>query len=299
MVRLALGTAQLGMDYGIAGGGRPSPDAVQRILAAAVDIGVRYFDTACAYGDAERAIGMFLTATRPSDLRVGTKLPQLQTGLGPAELRAAVMSAVDASRRRLGVETIDDLLIHSADNLREYAASIVDVLVGCIEQGLVRRIGVSVYDLADADLAASYAPLVVLQFPFNVFNRRFGGAAAVDRLRAADGEAFARSVLLQGLLVQTPDSAESAVSGSGAWMAEFRRVCASAGMSPLTAAVAFAAARSGADCLVVGVESVAQLFDVAAALHVQPAAGVLDLLSTRLSGVPRAIHDPRAWRRVA
>jgi aryl-alcohol dehydrogenase-like predicted oxidoreductase len=299
MVRLALGTAQLGMDYGIASDGQPSPDAVQRILATAVDLGVRYFDTACVYGDAERAIGTFLSANRPPDLRVGTKLPQLQPGMGPSELRAAIMSAVDASRQRLRVETVDDLLVHSADNLREYAASLVDVLVGCIEQGLVRRVGVSVYDLADAELAASYAPLVVLQFPFNVFNRRFGGAAAVDRLRAVNGEAFARSVFLQGLLVQTPDSAESAVSGSGAWIAKFRQVCASADVTPLTAAVAFAAARSGADCLVVGVESAAQLSDVAAALHDQPHAGVLELLSTQLSGVPRAIHDPRVWRRAA
>ena len=57
-MRLALGTVEFGMDYGVAASsGRPSFDDIAAILDAAEDAGVEFLDTAPSYGDAEILLG--------------------------------------------------------------------------------------------------------------------------------------------------------------------------------------------------------------------------------------------------
>ncbi len=55
---LALGTAQLGLDYGVANrGGKLSAETVDAVVAEALRQGVRCFDTAQAYGESEARLG--------------------------------------------------------------------------------------------------------------------------------------------------------------------------------------------------------------------------------------------------
>ena len=59
--RLVLGTAQLGMSYGIANSmGQPDQDVANAIVREAWDSGICKFDTAQAYGDSERVLGAAL-----------------------------------------------------------------------------------------------------------------------------------------------------------------------------------------------------------------------------------------------
>src|SRR5258708_4578960 len=63
---IALGTVELGLDYGIAAGGeilRPAADEAARLLHRALDLGINLMDTARAYGDSEEIIGRALRAT--------------------------------------------------------------------------------------------------------------------------------------------------------------------------------------------------------------------------------------------
>jgi aryl-alcohol dehydrogenase-like predicted oxidoreductase len=295
--RLALGTAQLGMDYGVANqAGRPSPGQIDRILRTALDLGVDCIDTAAAYGEAEVVIGLFLRDVgRPESLRVCTKVPRLPNGLSGAALCREVGVAVDRSRRRLGLDTLDALLLHAADDLREYGEALVEALVEHRDSGRVRRIGVSVYDEADARVALSYRALEATQFPFSVFDRRVAQSGIVERLRSVGHETFARSSLQQGLLALSPECGQAAVPGSGPWLSRLTEVCGAHHVEPVWAAVGYAAVRSGADYLVVGVESADQLLGLWRALQGCLTAELVRDLDQRFSDVPAAVRDPRRW----
>jgi aryl-alcohol dehydrogenase-like predicted oxidoreductase len=295
--RLALGTAQLGVDYGVANrGGRPPGDEVDRILGTALDLGIEYVDTAAAYGDAEVAIGRFLRAARPSDrLRVGTKTPRFASGLSATALARALAESIDRSRVRLGRDVIDDLLIHAAENLREYGQALVDLLVDHQAAGRVGRIGISIYDADDVRLAMAYPPLAVTQFPFSVFHRELAEQGLADDLRRAGHETFARSALQQGLLTLDPAQGEAAVRGSGTWLARFRDVCAQHDVEPLAAALAYAVSESRADFVVVGVDSSDQLRRLSRLLAIDLPAHFADEVATRLLDVPPPVRDPRLW----
>jgi aryl-alcohol dehydrogenase-like predicted oxidoreductase len=295
--RLALGTAQLGLDYGVANrGGRPSADEIDRILRTALDLGLEYIDTASAYGDAEIALGRFLrTAASAGRVRVGTKTPRFAAGLSAADLARGLAHSVDTSRTRLGRDMLDDLLIHAADNLREYGQTLVDLLVAHCQAGRVGRIGISIYDAEDARLAVSHPVLRATQFPFSVFHRDLAEHGLVDDLHRAGHETFARSALHQGLLTLEPAQGERAVSGSGLWVARFRDVCTQHGIEPIDAALAYAMSRSRADFVVVGVDSSDQLQRLSRVLSGHLPAGFTDQIATRLAAVPLSVRDPRLW----
>src|SRR5688500_9398140 len=108
--RLALGTAQLGMAYGVANRrGRLSARDVEAILDAAIALGVRCFDTAPVYGDAEQAIGEWRKRRAPSqEIEISTKLPRLPTEI---DVWRFVRDAIERSRQRLNVEVIDHYLV--------------------------------------------------------------------------------------------------------------------------------------------------------------------------------------------
>lgn len=297
-VRLALGTAQLGMVYGVANAlGRPSPDEAARILDVALASGIDYIDTAAAYGDAEAIVGRALRARGATGrVRVCTKLSALPPGLVRQDLARVVRAAIDGSRSRLGVEVIDDLLIHAAEDLAEYGDAVVEVLSASVEAGAVRRVGVSAYEPVDARWPLSHRVLRVVQFPFNVFDRRWD-ADVQARLRADGVAMFARSVLLQGLFVLPPDRAEAAAAGAGPWVAALQAACAAHGVPVLVAALAYAAAGSGADRLVVGVESAAQLQQLTDAARAQVSDAFVSALDRACTTVPAGVRDPRQWRR--
>lgn len=58
--KIVLGTAQLGLDYGIANKiGKPEENKAFEIMKYAVENGINYFDTAYSYGNSEIIIRKF------------------------------------------------------------------------------------------------------------------------------------------------------------------------------------------------------------------------------------------------
>ena len=74
--RLVLGTAQLGMPYGIANStGKPDFETAVSLIKTAWEHGIREFDTAQAYGESETVLGRALSSLGISnDVRIITKL---------------------------------------------------------------------------------------------------------------------------------------------------------------------------------------------------------------------------------
>ena len=100
--RLALGTAQLGFDYGVANQhGRPNDRECWQLLAQAVELGVLHWDTATTYGDAEQRIGAFLRESgRQDDVKIVSKLASPPDDLPHDKILDWVTREIDSSRRK-------------------------------------------------------------------------------------------------------------------------------------------------------------------------------------------------------
>ena len=106
---MVLGTAQFGMDYGIANTiGKPSNEDVFQILDLAWESGVRKFDTAPSY-NSESLLGEFILNKGIQDkIKVLTKIPSLN---GLSDYETIIIKSTELSLKNLGCP-IDVLFFH-------------------------------------------------------------------------------------------------------------------------------------------------------------------------------------------
>lgn len=195
--RLALGTVQFGLPYGIANrGGQVEPQAAAAILKLAWDAGVDTLDTAIAYGTSEERLGEIGVG----QWRVISKLPPIPPSC--PDVHGWAQDTVRASLQRLGISKLAGLLLHRPMQLLEAdGAALYRSLLLQREQGVCDMIGVSIYGPEELDQLCPRFRFDLVQAPFSVIDRRLTESGWLQRLRAAGTEVHVRSVFLQGLLL--------------------------------------------------------------------------------------------------
>jgi len=127
-------------------GGRIDLEATRRVVYKALDLGITLFDTADSYGNrggSEQCLGEVL-GDRRKDVILATKfgLPMDDAGRLKGGSRRYIMSAVEASLKRLRTDWIDLYQMHRMDPLTPIEETL-RALDDLIRQGKVRYIGCS------------------------------------------------------------------------------------------------------------------------------------------------------------
>jgi aryl-alcohol dehydrogenase-like predicted oxidoreductase len=256
--RLALGTAQFGLDYGVTNhGGRVSRDEVSKILGLARELGLEVLDTASAYGDAERILGEHGT----DDFRLVTKLPP--TPKGAAINESWVVDQAEESLSRLEKPILSALLIHAPEELRgPNGPNLIKGLIKARKSGITEKVGVSIYEPKDLDWISELLEFEVVQSPLSVFDRRLVTSGWLTQLKTRGIEVHVRSVFLQGSLL----AGSKALPGYFLpWVDEFLHFedwAKSQGLTLLEAALGFPLSVEGVDKIVIGVAGADQLNEV-------------------------------------
>src|SRR5437667_1392801 len=113
-MRLGLGSAQFGFDYGISNqSGRPSEREVAAILALAAKIGVEVIDTAAAYGESEDVLGRVLWPGHPFHVITKT-VPIRSERILKADI-TSVRTSFLRSLERLRLDRVYGLLVHHSE----------------------------------------------------------------------------------------------------------------------------------------------------------------------------------------
>jgi aryl-alcohol dehydrogenase-like predicted oxidoreductase len=201
--RLVLGTAQLGLSYGIANkNGQPDLPLATEIIRAAWENGIQEFDTAQGYGESEHVLGKALLQLGLSGkAKVITKLhPQLDH-LNPDILEHAVA----ASLKNIGVPQIYGIMLHREETLSLWPRGLAEILSKLSAQGMFQKVGVSVYAPEKAIDAINTKGMDLIQVPTNILDRRFEKAGVFELAHDKNKQVYIRSVFLQGLLLMPPD----------------------------------------------------------------------------------------------
>ena len=192
--RLVLGTAALGLPYGLPRDGQTRPQLVAEdealaLLRMAQQQGVGALDTAPAYGVAEERIGSSGVV-----LPVWTKL-----ALGIDPVVSVGASLVTLRRPQLDLVQWHNWTAATADDPAFRAA-----WRALGRDGRVAGLGASTYGVADALAAAQSGLFAVVQVEYNLLNQ--GVVEAIAAAAAAQRVSIAvRSVLLQGVLTERED----------------------------------------------------------------------------------------------
>jgi aryl-alcohol dehydrogenase-like predicted oxidoreductase len=167
--------------------------AATATIAAALDAGIRVFDTARAYGESERRLGAALAAY--PDAQVITKGGMARPGgQWRADGRAATLRRdCEESLRALG-RPIDLYLVHAPDPRVAWATT-MRALRRIADEKLVRAIGVSNVTLRELDEALALAPIAAVEVGLSLLEDLPLRSGVLARCRERDLALIAHSPL--------------------------------------------------------------------------------------------------------
>ena len=166
---VSLGTWQIG-----AGWGDVSDTDAERVLHAAIDNGINFFDTADVYGDgrSERYIAKALSATK-TEVFVATKAGRrLQPHTADGYNRENLTAFVERSLKNLRRDRLDLVQLHCPPTDVYYRPEVFAALDELKRAGKIHHYGVSVEKVEEAVKATEFPGIATVQIIFNIFRQR-------------------------------------------------------------------------------------------------------------------------------
>jgi len=253
MNKLALGTVQFGLDYGISNtNGQVSLAEAKKVLKLAQKYDIDTLDTAPSYGNSEKVLG----GIGINDFQIITKTTSLQAGV------INVLQAFHQSLTDLNTTSVDGLLIHNIEEVKDKQfGSLYNELNKLKQDKLINKIGFSTYTPDQVDFLLGNFDFDLIQVPFNVFDTRLVDGGQLQALKNKQIEIHVRSVFLQGLLLDFRH-----LGGYfSKWTKEFdsyQETVRDSELSLLEYALNFALNTPELDKVLVGVDSANQLLDI-------------------------------------
>lgn len=285
-MKLALGTVQFGLSYGVANfTGRVSAQMAASILRRAQLAGIDTLDTAIAYGGSESVLG----GLGVQGWKVVSKIPAVPEGC--LNVAQWVRRQTQESLRRLGLQCMHGLLLHRPEQLLEsIGPDLYAALQSLKTEGWVAKVGVSVRGPAElADLWSKYR-FDLIQAPLNILDRSLVDSGWASRLKEAGVEIHTRSAFLQGLLLMPAEKRPSRFNRWDDIWQEWDRWLFATGLTPVQACVRYANALDVVDRVVVGVDAVTHLNEIVGA-----ADGILDSLPLFKPLQDGRLINPTSW----
>jgi aryl-alcohol dehydrogenase-like predicted oxidoreductase len=204
MSKIALGTVNFGIDYGInSKNGRVQPMEVKSILNYAHLQNIDLLDTAPSYGDSEK----FLGGVNVQQFRVVTKtrhFDNVEINNNDVEL---LRKDFYHSLEGLKQDRVYGVLMHNADDLLKTGSQqLFNQLEKFKQEKKIAKIGVSVYDHNQLKSILENYNIDLVQLPFNILDKRLIDSGMLSTLQKRGIEVHARSVFLQGLLLMSEQS---------------------------------------------------------------------------------------------
>lgn len=208
-MRLALGTVQFGLEYGINNiDGQTSTDECHKILSLANHSGISTLDTSCSYGNAESVLGSYPNLT--TQFNVITKSPAFSDAKITSLHANRVKESIACSCNLLNTPVLDGVLVHQCDDLfKPGGEAIYQSLVQQKVLGNIKKIGVSVYHQKQVEQIIKHFDVDIIQLPFNIFDQRLLHDGTLTKLSRQNIEVHARSIFLQGLFFTSPTTLPS------------------------------------------------------------------------------------------
>lgn len=260
-MRLALGTAQFGMSYGIANqDGQVTRAVAKAMLQLAAASGIDTLDTAIAYGESEACLG----EADIQKFKLVTKLPAVPDGC--ADVNGWVREQVAASLERLGVSAVYGLLLHRPQQLLERGGKVLyRSLQDLKEAGCVQKMGVSIYAPSELEALTTQYRFDLVQAPFNLVDRRLHTSGWLQRLNDAGVEIHTRSAFLQGLLLMPQADIPGKFAPWDKMWCKWHDWLAQHAVSAVQACLAFPLLFPEISRVVVGADTVSQLEQIISA----------------------------------
>lgn len=248
MNKLILGTAQIGLDYGINNSfGKISIEVSHQILKKAFSSGITTLDTAEAYGNAHQVIGVFHRNHLDYKFKIITKVPH---NIKVSSIEAKVKEYLED----LEVDCLEVLMFHSFDSFISNQGACVKLLE-LKSKGLINHIGVSVYTNDQIEYLLDKDDITVVQLPFNLLDNYSVRGTLLEELKLKGKIIHTRSVFLQGLFFKQASDENKIVQKLQSELEILNQIVAQSNCSIEELALSYCLFQKNIDNVIIGVDS--------------------------------------------
>jgi aryl-alcohol dehydrogenase-like predicted oxidoreductase len=283
-MKLVIGSAQLGMNYGLFNNRKINHKEFKKIEKLVLKSKINFIDTAISYGDSENIIG----SSKLKNLHIITKikLPSKKN----IQVRNWVLKEISKSLYKLKIKKIYGVLIHDyKDLLGKYGKDYLLSLQELKKKKIIKKIGISVYDSHEIKKIWKFWKPDLIQVPFNPLDNRILDSGWVDVFRKFKVKIFARSVFLQGLLINE-DNSFIVNKNYLILLNKFKNWCYKNNISLLQACIHFVKQFKKIDYLVVGFNNYSQLKEIIDVFKKKQI-----IIPKKFSTNKKNLIDPRKW----
>lgn len=246
-MKLALGTVQFGLDYGISNNsGIVEIKEINKILNTAKQNGINLLDTAQGYGKSEEKIGQ----ANSTGFEIITKLKH---GFNVNFIRESIENSLKSLNRK----KLNGILFHDFNDFKKNPQSL-KILNSIKEEGTINKIGFSLYYPRELEfLFQSEVEFNIVQIPFSIFDQRF--KPLFSELKMRNIEIHVRSVFLQGLVFINPEEMTSHFRGYVPHFMRFRKTVKKSNSTIIETCLNYVCSQSKIDKVIIGVFSEKEL----------------------------------------
>ena len=191
--KIILGSAQFGNKYGITNFKKTKISEIQKIILYAKTKGIKTIDTAQDYGKSEKILGKI----NIKDFKIITKIKF-------DKKKQNIEKLIFNSKKNLKNNKIYGVLFHSSKSLLgKYGIQLFDEIIKLKKRKLINKIGISIYSPNEFfELKKKGFKFDIIQIPLSIFDKRFLKNDVLRKIKKTGSEIHARSIFLQGLLLQ-------------------------------------------------------------------------------------------------
>lgn len=297
----ALGTVELGLDYGInvpGHSGRPTQDDAIRLVHSAIDSGINLLDTARAYGTSEEVLGVALKDRRDQVI-IASKTTTAGAGGVPFtgdDLRRHMLASLDESLTALQTDYLDIWQIHNVDqNVLKEIDVVTEVFDTARQAGKVRYVAGSFYGTEHPIQALALDLFDIMQITYSILDQRLTDQFFPLAMQANIG-IFARSVLLKGALTERAEHLPPHLNELKLRFRSIQEIIKANKISatPAQVAIAFALAQPAIHSVLIGISNEQELQSNLHSLSLQlPPTVLATITSLRLEDAD--LLNPGTW----
>tara|TARA_Y100000591_G_scaffold308612_1_gene309151 strand:+ start:860 stop:1708 length:849 start_codon:yes stop_codon:yes gene_type:complete len=190
--KIILGTAQFGQKYGVTNTNIVTYSEIKKIISTCKKNKIKFIDTAQGYGNSEKILGsLSLNKIKIiTKIKIGTK--------------TNIEKQINISRKKLRLKKLYCVLIHNCESLlKKNGHDLFRKLFDLKKRNLISRIGISIYDPKEfIKLKKKGYRFDIIQIPYSIFDKRFSRNNILEDMKKTGAEIHARSIFLQGLLLE-------------------------------------------------------------------------------------------------
>lgn len=258
---------------------------VKKILKLAKKNGINFIDTANIYGKSEEIIGR----SGSKDFEIISKLPKIDKEIN---IKRFIKKKLNETLKKLKKKSLYAYLVHNSNDLFNKTGKItIKTLSQFKRQKLIKKIGVSVYEVDELKKILKVFKPDIVQLPINILNQSFLKNNFLNKIKKLGIEIHVRSIFLQGMLLDKKFSYKNEEILEK--VNKIDKICKKNKITKLGCLMGFITNLQEVDKILIGVDNVNQLKNIIK--NIQNPVQISN--SRKLAITNLKIVDPRSWKK--